>query len=168
MIARSPMFVALLALFAPAAATAQDTPPGEGGAQVRPDTAVVELVLRREAFTYPVFARRNPFLPLTSSDETGPRFDQMRLTGILFDADDPLRSIAVISAGTGAGQQSGGLGQNQGTANRGLVERLRVGERWGNVRIVSIAPDAVTVDVSDFGIEERRVMRLQSRSQGGS
>ena len=162
---RALIAVAVTLLVAPVALYAQDTPPATPPAA---DTAVVELVLRREAFTYPTFPRRNPFVALTSATESGPRFDQMRLTGVLVDDNDPMRSIAVISAGGGAGAQPTGLGPGAGQQDRGQVQRLRVGERWGNVRIVSIEEGAVTVDVSDFGIEERRVMRLQSRSQGGS
>lgn len=149
-------------------------PPTQDGQAVGPpgDTAVVELVLRREAFTYPSFVRRNPFLPLTSASETGPRFDQMRLTGILYDPSNAARSIAVITVGAaepGAGGGAGALvGGDPGSDPRGQVERLRVGERWGNVRVISIGPDVVVVDVAEFGIEERREMRLQSRSQGGS
>jgi len=126
------------------------------------DTVVVELVLRREVFSYPTFTRQNPFVPLTST-EAGPRFDQMQLTGILEDELDPARSIAVIAA-VGFGQQD----QPGGGGSIGAVERLRIGDRWGNVRVVSIEPARVVVDVNNFGIVERREMRLQSRSQGGS
>jgi len=162
------LLIAAVALFAaPVVAFAQDTPPA--GPPAPADTAVVELVLRREAFTYPTFARRNPFVALTSADESGPRFDQMQLTGILFYENDRARSIAVISAGVGAGSQPTGLGAGGGQQqDRGQVQRLHEGERWGNVRIVSIGRDVVTVDVTDFGINERREMRLQSRGQGGS
>jgi len=153
-------------LAAPAVVLAQDAPPAGPPA----DTAVVELVLRREAFTYPTFPRRSPFLALTSATDTGPRFDQMRLTGILFDENDAARSLAVISVGGGAGGAATGLGPGAagGADERGQVQRLREGERWGNVRIVSIRPGVVLVDVTDFGVDEQREMRLQSRSQGGS
>ncbi|MDT8367898.1 MAG: hypothetical protein RQ745_01735 [Longimicrobiales bacterium] len=152
--------------FTPAALAGQGAPPPtQGGQQVRADTAVVELVLRREAFTYPAFARRNPFRPLASADDTGPRFDQMRVQLILFNEADPSRSIAVLTAGGGRG---GASGPGQGTAGRGQVQRLSVGERWGNVRVVSIERTRVIVDVSEFGIEDRRIMTIQSRSQGGS
>lgn len=164
--------IGLLAVLFPTGLVAQAAPPTQDGQAARPtapgDTAVVELVLRREAFTYPTFTRRNPFLELTSADETGPRFDQMQLTGILFDGVDSSRSLAVISAGNGTANSGPMTAAPAGTSQRGQVERLREGERWGNVRIVSIRSDVVIVDVAEFGIEERREMRLQSRGQGGS
>ncbi len=159
-----------LVMCLPTLATAQDASVAmqepEAGSQTAPgDTAVVELVLRREVFAYPTFVRQNPFVPLTST-EAGPRYDQMQLTGILVDSDDPSRSLAVIAA-VGFGGQSAAPGEEaQGAI--GLVERLRVGDRWGNVRIVGIEPARVIVDVNNFGIVERREMRLPSRSQGGS
>lgn len=166
-------------VFVLAALTALALPPAvEAQAGQQPDsivspadTAVVELVLRREVFTYPTFARTNPFVPLTSG-EAGPRFDQMRLTGILFDEADPPASIAIIAADAGVGRSTAAAqaappagGQ---PALQVQINRLRAGERWGNVRIVSVERERVVVDVNNFGIVERREMRLQSRSQGGS
>lgn len=172
MISRFLVTAGLAIALVPAALTAQDPPPPtQDGQQVQAtapgDTAVVELVLRREAFTYPTFARRNPFLPLTAADESGPRFDQMQLTGILYDPSDASRSMAVISVGGGVASGDPSV-VSVGEMQRGQVERLRVGERWGNVRIISISSDVVIVDVAEFGIQERREMRLQSRGQGGS
>lgn len=151
--------LAALALVA-VPAMAQDAPPTPPA-----DTSVVELVLLREAFSYPAFERRNPFATLTSAAEGGPRFDQMRLQLILHVAEDPSRSIAVLAAG-------GGESMNTITAavemERGQVRRMSVGERWGNVRVVAIEPDYIVVDVTEFGLAERREMRLQTRGQGGS
>jgi len=166
MMTRALLIAGCLTACLPALATGQNTAAASQGQQAGQatapaDTAVVELVLRREVFTYPTFVRQNPFVPLTST-EAGPRFDQMRLTGTLVDESDPTRSLAVIAA-VGFGSQTGGDG-----SGIGLVERLRIGDRWGNVRIVGIEPARVIVDVNNFGIVERREMRLQSRGQGGS
>jgi hypothetical protein len=130
------------------------------------DTAVVELVLRREVFAYPAFERRDPFMPLLSLD-SGPRFDQMRLTGILFDSADPGSSIAVIAAELGGANAAPQLAAGQ-AAPTGQVRRLRAGERWGNVRIVRVEENRVVVDVNNFGVVESRVMLLNTRGQGGS
>jgi len=75
--------------------------------------------------------------------------------------------MAVISVGGGVASGDPSV-VSVGEMQRGQVERLRVGERWGNVRIISISSDVVIVDVAEFGIQERREMRLQSRGQGGS
>ncbi len=135
------------------------------------DTAVVELVLRREVFTYPSFERRNPFVPLTSVD-AGPRFDQMQLTGIMFDELDPAASIAVIAADVTRSGTAAPAAAPEGGAEQpvftGQVRRLRAGERWGNVRVVRVEAERVVVDVNNFGVVESRVMALDSRGQGGS
>lgn len=164
--------------------------------------AAAELAFEREVFAYPVFQRRNPFAPLLANGAAGPRFEIMKLEGILYDAD-PRFSLALISAGRINPQQQQqetqgdplGLGPPQGalsgtgeatvqgnvtqqggepeTAERtrptGVARSLRVGERWGNIRIVEIRPDVVVVDVEEFGVAERKLMRLaDERSQGGS
>jgi type II secretory pathway component PulC len=153
---------ALLAgfLLLPTAGQAQDqqqpppTPP-------RRDTATAELRAEREVFAYPGFERRNPFKPLTSS-EGGPRFEMMRLQGIIYSTE-PGRSVALITAGGGTQMTA------TGTMNvRGEGARLRVGQRWGNVRVVEIRRDRIIVDVEEFGLSERREMVLNTRGQGGS
>lgn len=141
--------------------------PADGRAQEQeqpptpPRRDSVELKAEREVFAYPAFERRNPFRPLTSS-EGGPRFEMMRLQGIIYSTE-PGRSIALITAGGGTQMTA------TGTQNvRGEGARLRVGQRWGNVRVVEIRPDRIIVDVEEFGLSERREMVLNTRGQGGS
>jgi hypothetical protein len=119
----------------------------------------VDLRAEREVFDYPDFARRNPFKPLTGI-EGGPRFEQMRLTGIILSAT-PARSVATLRAGAASDRTGAGDAQGRST-------RLRVGERWGNVRVVAIRQDRIVVDVEEFGLAERREMLLPTRGQGGS
>lgn len=118
----------------------------------------VDLRAEREVFDYPDFSRRNPFKPLTGI-EGGPRFEQMQLTGIIL-SDVAARSVATLRAGG-----TGGTGRS---GDQGRSARLRVGERWGNVRVVSIRQDRIVVDVEEFGLAERREMLLPTRGQGGS
>jgi hypothetical protein len=141
-------------LILPAAAVAQNAPPP-------PQQDSVELKAEREIFAYPSFERRNPFKPLTAA-EGGPRFEMMRLQGIIYSRE-PGRSVATLTAGGGSRTTQAGV-----QAVRGQSARLRVGQRWGNVRVVEIRPDRIIVDVEEFGLAERREMRLQTRSQGGS
>jgi len=145
-----------VALLAPAGLEGQQTAPPPSPQQ---DTLVLRA--EREIFAYPGFERRNPFKPLTGT-EGGPRFELMRLQGIIFSTE-PGRSVALLTAG--AGTRAGAAG---GTRVPGQSARLRVGERWGNIRVVTIRPDRIIVDVEEFGLAERREMRLQTRSQGGS
>lgn len=147
------LFVLTVLCAVPAGLAGQDPPP------TQQDTVVLRA--EREIFAYPGFERRNPFKPLTAT-EGGPRFELMRLQGIIHSSD-PGRSVALITAGAPTRAPVPGA---QGS--RGESARLRVGERWGNVRVVEIFPDRIIVDVEEFGLAERREMRLQTRSQGGS
>ena len=146
-------------------ATALTVPAGLQGQQAasppNPQQDTVVLRAEREIFAYPSFERRNPFKPLTGT-EGGPRFELMRLQGIIYSTE-PGRSVVLLTAG--AGTRAGATGTSRVP---GESARLRVGERWGNVRVVEIRPDRIIVDVEEFGLAERREMRLQTRSQGGS
>lgn len=167
---------ALALTFATAPLAAQETP---APPPPRPDTvADVELVTEREVFSYPAFERRNPFRPLVG-DEAGPRFEQVELRGIIFDANDPTRSVALLGLRRNAEQQLQQQVQQQiqqqeaGTAPLADTiyipdpsNRLRVGQRWGNMQIVQIQPDHVVLDVTEFGITEPRILRMTVRRQG--
>lgn len=123
-----------------------------------------ELAFEREVFSYPTFARRNPFEPLLASTEGGPRWEGMRLEGVVYDAD-PRFSIAILSSGR-AMVRGGEVGADPaGTV--GQMARLRVGERWGNIRIIEIRKDNVLIEVEEFGLTEQRTMQLPARGQGG-
>ncbi len=123
-----------------------------------------ELAFEREVFNYPTFARRNPFEPLLASTDGGPRWEGMRLEGIVFDAD-PRFSIAILSSGRTNVRGANVEADPSGTV--GQMARLRVGERWGNIRIIEIRKDNVLIEVEEFGLTEQRTMRLPVRGQGG-
>ena len=67
----------------------QQAPPAPQGPPQSTD-----LVFEREVFQYPSFQRRNPFRTLVSGEQ-GPRFEQLRLMGVLHAAD-PTASVAVL------------------------------------------------------------------------
>lgn len=140
----------------PTALTGQE----EAGNPPPPDS--VDLKAEREVFEYPVFERRNPFKPLGGGEGEGPRYEQMQLDGIIFSTE-PGRSVALLSAGAGTRVTSIGTQDV-----RGRSRRVRAGDSWGNVRVVEIRRDMIVVDVEEFGLSERREMRLQTRGQGGS
>jgi hypothetical protein len=148
----------LVVILIPAQLAAQEPPPQRGGAQA--DSVVLRA--EREVFAYPTLDRRNPFKPLTG-EQSGPRFEGMRLGGIIF-SETPGRSVAMLTAGSSTQTTAAGVQQQF----RGQSAQLRVGERWGNVRVVEIRRDRIFVEVEEFGLAERREMRLQNRSQGGS
>ena len=123
-----------------------------------------ELAFEREVFSYPTFARRNPFEPLLASTEGGPRWEGMRLEGVVFDAD-PRFSIAILSSGRA--RVRGAAASPDPSGSVGQMARLRVGERWGNIRVLEIRKNNVLIEVEEFGLTEQREMRLPARGQGG-
>lgn len=155
------------ALTLPAALAAQDSSGQDGTAAVTTaataDPEQAELAFEREVFSYPAFSRRNPFKTLLANGEGGPRWEGMRLEGVLHDAD-PQYSIAIVSSGR-ANTQAGAGPADNGTA--GETARLRVGQRWGNIRILAIHPDNILIEVEEFGLTEQRTMRLPARGEGG-
>lgn len=150
---RSVPALLLLGVFAlqPRAATAQDPPPPPPPG---PPTET-ELVFEREVFTYPSFTRGNPFLPLLASNSGGPRYEQLRLAGIIH-SDTPGRSIATLSTSVVSISETGAVSAEEG----GESYHLKVGQVVGNVTIVAINAESVEVDVEEFGVTDRKTMRL--------
>lgn len=154
-----PFLVAFVGLcLAPQAAVSQQ-PPTPPPAQQPP----TELVFEREVFTYPSFQRRNPFLPLTGADQGGPRFEQLRLLGIIF-SEVPTESVAILGTSTIEISEDGA----EVTIVPGLSWYLKAGQAVGNTRIVEIRRDQVVVDVEEFGLTEQKIMQAQTRRLGGT
>jgi len=154
---RMSLFALAVGLLAAAPLRAQD--PAVDAPVVGPPPAPTELVFDREVFDYPTYERRSPFRPLVGDTDSGPRFEQVRLRGIIWSAD-PARSVALFSGAPTAGGAGGAI--SAGT------RRLRRGETWGNMRLVEIQQNRVVVDVNEFGLTERRVLELtRRRAEGG-
>jgi hypothetical protein len=140
-------------LFPIAAQPQQEPPPGPPPA--------TELVFEREVFEYPSFPRSNPFVPL-SATAGGPRFEQLSLTGIMWDAD-PTYSVALLTTGVVSVTPGGSV-----TVGPGEAYNAKVGQRIGNTTIREIQRDRVIVDVEEFGLIERETMVIVSRRPGGT
>lgn len=132
-----------MALLLALASGVQPAEARQGGQQEAPQDTV-RLMLERQVFSYPTFERRNPFRPLTGPDD-GPRFEDLRLLGVIFDPD-PAGSVALVGLRNGDGART---------------YRLRVGQVLGNTRIMEIRPQQVVVQVEEFGITETRTMELR-------
>ncbi len=144
----------LACLTTTAGLAAQSADPGSG---TPPDTSEAELVFEREVFSYPSFARRNPFDPLTSGDESGPRFEDLTLMGVIYSTD-PAASVALMGVPTAPAEG--------GSAIR--TYRIRRGDRLGNSRILQIQRTRVVLEVEEFGLTERRTLEVKRPGQGGS
>ncbi|MEZ4422873.1 MAG: hypothetical protein R3E98_05655 [Gemmatimonadota bacterium] len=144
------LLMGLVAISAPGLA-AQSGDPGSGPP---PDTSGTELVFEREVFAYPSFARRNPFSPLVSGNDTEPRFEELVLLGVIYSTD-PAASVALLSVDT-----------QQGATARTF--RVRRGDRLGNTRVLQIQRTRVLVEVEEFGLTEQRALEVKRPGQGGS
>ncbi len=127
---------------------------------------VTQLIFEREVFSYPVFQRRNPFQGLLTVDTGGPRFEDLRLTAIVMSSVSG-QSVALFTMGQ-VSAQPGGLSPAVQTNQRAL--RARVGDRvgGGNLRVVEIQARLVVIEVEEFGVTQRRTMRIaRPGGQGG-
>lgn len=149
----------LAVVAAPSVAAAQQ----EGGP---PGADTTQLVFEREVFQYPEYARRNPFRPLLTTEDGGPRFERLRLLGIIY-SDDPASSVAVLSA-AGGGQPSPppDAAEDGVVVQQQLTFRLRRGQRVGNTTVLRIEPKRVIVEVEEFGLTEERELALPVRGSG--
>lgn len=150
-------------------------PPGGGAESTAPPVAdSVDLRLERETFAYPSFSRRDPFRPLVG-DETGPQFEDLELLGVMFSSQQG-QSVALLGIAGGSVVRPDSIlvesgevlpGAEETRASRSRTNRMRVGDRWGNVRIAVIERNRVLVDVTEFGLTERRELLLRRPDAGG-
>ena len=113
----------------------------------RPDTVELQLVYEREVFTYRAANRQDPFRPLTDASETGPRFEELQLRGIIYSTSRG-GSVAILGDATGR------------------VHRVRVGDVVGNSRVVEIGPLRVVLAVENFGNIRQEMLELNKRGGG--
>ena len=145
--------VAVFAAVMPCAVWAQNPP------SASQDTR--ELSFEREVFTYPEYARRNPFAPLLSAEGGGPRFERLVLLGVLY-APDQGDSLALFGEGTRTTISETEISVQM----TGATYRLRVGETVGNTTVLEIQRHHVVVGVEQFGVSETRIMELPNRTAG--
>jgi hypothetical protein len=141
-------FLFAAVMVTPAGAGAQDAPPTAPPGQVE-----TELVFEREVFQYPAFTRANPFRPLLSSDAGGPRFEDLRLSGIIY-SETASHSVAIFNTSAITVAEDRTL-----SAVLGDSYAVKVGQTVGNITVVEITLESVVVDVEEFGITDRRTMR---------
>lgn len=110
-------------------------------------TGEPQLVFDREVFSYSAGGRRDPFRPLTASED-GPLFEELRLRMIVF-ARDPRESLVMV----------------QDAADK--IHRLRRGDRVGNATVVDIGRTRVLFSVNEFGVYRQGVLELKP-TQGAS
>lgn len=112
---------------------------------VRAQTATpasTSTVYEREVFEYPSLGRRDPFRALNAGEQIGPQFDDLRLSGVLFNPS--VGSVATLL--------------DEKTGRR---YRVREGEDLGEARIVAIRTDEVDFLITSFGISRQETLRVK-------
>lgn len=117
---------------APAAATAQEPDPSR--------------TLMREVFDYEADGRRDPFEPLSARDELGPRFEDLRLAGVIYSPERGSIAILVDAA----------------TRRR---YRVWEGDVIGGARLMTVHPDQAEFQVTAFGVSRRDTLRLRTQDK---
>lgn len=112
------------------------------GAQETPE----DSTLMREVFDYPSSGRRDPFEPLSTGQDLGPRFEDLRLAGVIYSPDRG--SIAVL-------------------VDVATQRRYRVweGDVLGGARLISVGQDHAEFLVTVFGVSRRDTLRLKSQDK---
>ena len=121
-------FVVSLALAATATPASAQTP--------------VADVYEREVFTYPSFGRRDPFRPLNAGIQLGPRFEDLALSGVLYNPS--IGSVATLT--------------DQQTGRR---YRAREGDVLGEIRVVAIRANEADFVITSFGISRRETLMVK-------
>ncbi len=101
----------------------------------------------REVFTFPPSIPRSPFAPPEDGFESGPRFEALRLIGIV-QAKGGSAGVALFRAN----------GANEPDAPR--IYRAGPGDQVGNCTILELRRDHVLLDVTEFGVATTRVLHL--------
>ncbi|MDH3734485.1 MAG: hypothetical protein OEU54_13220 [Gemmatimonadota bacterium] len=99
-------------------------------------------VYEREIFEYPSLGRRDPFRPLNAGEQIGPQFDDLRLSGVLFNPS--IGSVATLL-----------------DENTGRRYRVREGESLGETRIIAIRTNEVDFLITSFGISRQETLRVK-------
>ncbi|WP_419163191.1 hypothetical protein [Candidatus Palauibacter sp.] len=138
MITTRPLGIALILASAASASTV-----GSASAQVP-----ILTPLAREVFTYPAFGRRDPFQPLNIGEQGGPRFSDLRLSGVLFNPG--LGSVATLT-----------------DRKTGRRYRAREDDVLGEARVVRIRAGEVDFEITNFGVSRSETLRVRRQRGTG-
>lgn len=129
-------------------ASVTDSAPGDAAGPTPADSAAAggAISYEREVFDYPRLRRRDPFRPGVGGATEGPRFENLVLSGVIFNPT--VGSVAVLV--------------DRATGRR---HRVREGQRLGELRIDTIRPSEVDVLVPAPGGRERRVLRVEKQRE---
>lgn len=102
------------------------------------------VTVMREAFTYTIDDRRDPFVSLMLSGELRPIITDLVLTGVIFDeSPGGRRSIALLTDNS--------TGEKYG---------VRIGQTLGRMRVARITRETVTFDIDEFGLSRSETLAI--------
>ena len=133
------ILLALASLLAAALGAAQSTPATSAPAASRGDSMIV---YRREVFRYQAAGRPDPFRSLLGSSDLGVRVEDLSLRGVVYHPD-PSRSVAML--------------MREGTER---PVRVRVGDRIGGIRVLTIRPNSIDLLVEELGVARRETLQI--------
>lgn len=128
-------------------ASVADTVAGEDSVDAAEDAAGAEtdpVSYQREVFDYPAFDRRDPFRARTGGVTEGPRFENLVLSGVIYNPS--VGSVAVLV--------------DRATGRR---HRVREGQRLGQMRIDTIRRSEVELLLPSPDGQEARVLSMETR-----
>ena len=98
--------------------------------------------------TYNSYGRRDPFIPVEQgSVDNGIDIDQMKVVGIIYQSSEPM---AVL----------------EHTSEANVSFTVKVGDPVHNGRVARITREAVTFDISEYGISRSYSLKLVSSKEG--
>ena len=143
-----------VALSTAIAAGASGALSGQDGRPPSADTGADAPVLDREVFFYPGGSRRDPFLPLLPGNSAGPRFEELRLIGVVL-SPDPQQSVALL--------QVGSTRQPSLVRTGGQTFRVRQDTVLGELKILRVERERVVVEINQFDVREENELVLDPK-----
>ncbi len=124
-------------------------PTAPAGAQAPTNTGTVSqagrrptVTILREAFSYSVDGRRDPFVSLMLSGELRPIISDLVLTGVIFDESPGGRRSIALLTDRSTGEKYG----------------VRIGQTLGRMRVARISRESITFDIDEFGLSRSETL----------
>ena len=105
-------------------------------------SSAAATIYEREVFDYPSIGRRDPFRALNAGEQLGPRFEDLELSGVLYNPG--VGSVATLT-----------------DHRSGRRYRAREGDTFGEVRVAAIRTDQVDFVITSFGISRRETLSVK-------
>jgi len=115
--------------------------------QAAPKAAAPEVLVNREAYTYPGAGRRDPFVSLMNTEELRPLLGDLKLVAIALDPTGR-NSVAVLRDVTTKEQY-----------------RVKVGQEIGRMRVAAIHQKDVVFGIEEFGYSRQESLAMMDSTK---